>query len=347
MEHIAIDLGGMESQVCIRAADGSILLEQKKPTRGLEGFFKRRPQSRVILETCSEAFRVADQALAHGHEVRVVAATLVRSLGVGQRGIKTDQRDAQVLSEVSCRIDLPTVHIRSERSRTWKSLLGMRQALVESRTQLINSVRGWMRTQLTAIRTGGVVTFPQRVRDKLLDSPDGMPAFVERQLRVIEELNTQLKEADAEIKTLAGVDPVCQRLMTVPGVGPMTSSHFRTVVDDVTRFRSAHDLESYLGLTPGERSSSTRQRRTGITKAGPSQMRRTLSQACWAVWRMRPQDPLVQWGRQLADRRGKQIANIAMCRKLSGIMYALWRDESTYDASKVSRIVAGTWESKA
>jgi transposase len=110
MQHVAIDLGGRESQVCIRNEAGKIVQETKVATRKLAAFFKQQPSSRVVLETCAEAFRVADLALERGHEVRVVPATLVRSLGVGARSTKTDRRDAQVLSEVSCRIDLPSVH---------------------------------------------------------------------------------------------------------------------------------------------------------------------------------------------------------------------------------------------
>ena len=66
-----------------------------------------------MLETCTEAFRIAGRALQQGHDVRVVAATLVRPLGVGQRGLKNDRRDARALSEASCRIELPSVHIPS------------------------------------------------------------------------------------------------------------------------------------------------------------------------------------------------------------------------------------------
>lgn len=117
MQHIAIDLGGTKSQVCIRALDATILGESKVPNHALEGILKRQPASRVVLETCSEAFRVADIALASGHDVRVVPATLVKTLGVGSRGVKTDQRDARILSEVSCRINLPSVHVPAEAAR--------------------------------------------------------------------------------------------------------------------------------------------------------------------------------------------------------------------------------------
>ena len=120
MEHVAIDLGSRESQVCVRNARGEILLERKVPTARLPAYLAKRPRSRVIVETCAEAFFVADAASAAGHEVRVVPASLVRQLGVGERGVKNDQRDARKLSEVSTRIDLPSVHVPSELSRERK-----------------------------------------------------------------------------------------------------------------------------------------------------------------------------------------------------------------------------------
>ena len=99
MEHIAIDLGGRESQICVRRSDGAIVEERRWPTAGLRSYLRRRPASRVIVETCAEGFAIADAARELSHEVRVVPATLVRSLGVGARRVKTDRRDARVLSE--------------------------------------------------------------------------------------------------------------------------------------------------------------------------------------------------------------------------------------------------------
>src|SRR5947208_5347323 len=111
VEHLAIDLGARESQICVRGSDGEIIEEKRWPTTQLAAYLAQRPTSRVIVETCTEAFAVADAARRIGHQVRVVPATLVGTLGVGARRTKTDQRDARTLSEVSCRIDLPSVHI--------------------------------------------------------------------------------------------------------------------------------------------------------------------------------------------------------------------------------------------
>jgi transposase len=327
MEHVAIDLGGRKSQVCVRRADGTIESETKVLTRQLDTFLRARPPSRVVLETCSEAFAVADQALAAGHEIRVVPATLVRSLGVGQRKTKTDIRDARVLSEVSARIDLPSVHVPSHAAREMKSRCTMRDALVAARTQLVNTVRGWMRGQLTEPVSAIPATLPQRVREVFGAL---LPAFVERQVVAIEALTAQVRDANREIAALAKADDRCARLMSVPGVGALTAVRFVATIDRVERFENAHKLQAYLGLTPGEDSSSERQRRTSITKAGATALRHNLGQAAWAARRSAPNDPMIQWAKQVESRRGKLVAITALARKLAGILFALWRDGTFY-----------------
>ena len=126
MEHIAIDLGGKKSQICVRDAQGKIVEELRCETDWLDEYLKTKKPGRVILETCTEAFLVANQAKSAGHEVRVVPGMLVRTLGVGARKTKTDRRDAQALSEVSTRIDLPSVHIPSQRARELRAMCGAR-----------------------------------------------------------------------------------------------------------------------------------------------------------------------------------------------------------------------------
>jgi len=328
MEHVAIDLGGRESQVCVRSDDGTILEERRCATRALGKYLEKRPMSRVIVETCAESFSVADAALGMGHEVRVVAATLVRALGVGARRTKTDQRDARLLSEASCRMDLPSVHVPSHESRQRKAFCGMREVLVTARTKLINNVRGWLRTQACRVRGGASHCFADKVREALGSS---LPTYVERQLRVIDQLSVQIEEADQELAVAAKQDSTCRRLMTVPGVGPVTALRFVAALDCIERFDGAHKVEAYLGLTPGESSSSDRQQRLSITKAGPSAIRWALVQAAWAARRAKGSHPMVAWSFEVEKRRGKRIAIVALARKIAGILYAIWRDGTFYD----------------
>jgi transposase len=339
MQHVAIDLGGRESQLCVRAMDGSIVKEARVSTKSLPKLLETMEHSRVILETSAEAFRIADVALEHGHEVRVVPATLVKQLGVGARGVKTDRRDAQTLSEVSCRIDLPSVHVPSQLSREFKSLCGSREILIKARTMLINNVRGWTRTQLIRIAKGTTPTFQLRLRAYAQANELSLPSHIERQLVMLDALKVQIKEADQQLMKLAGEHPVCRKLMTVPGVGPVTAVRFVAALDQATRFRHAHAVQSYLGLTPGENSSSERNHRTGITKAGSPDVRRTLIQAAWSAFRTAPNEPMVKWATQIAARRGVFIAIVALARKLAGILFAMWRDGTAYRPSQSAEVV--------
>ncbi len=336
MNHVAIDLGSKESQVCIRSQDGSLVLEKKHPTRKLGELMKSWPPSRVVLETSSESFRIADQALAASHEVRVVPATLAKQLGVGDRGVKTDLRDARKLSEVSCRIDLPSVHIPSTAARELRSMLRSREALVTSRTKLVNHVKGWMRTQLWRLRNGAAATLPERLRAHATSVQQEIPIHIEETLVVLEALTLQITAGNRRVKKLASDHAVARLLMSIPGVGPVTALTFIAAVDRHERFTRTHHLQSYLGLTPGESSSSERERRTGITKAGSTSVRRVMVQAAWAAMRTQPKAPMVQWAAQIAERRGKFIAVVALARKIAGIMHALWRDNTTYCTLKAA-----------
>src|SRR6185503_4873988 len=136
MDHLAIDIGGRESQICLRSPNGEIKEEKRVATKDLPTLLGRLPAGRVIFETCAESHWLADRAREAGHEVRVIAATLVKALGVGSRSTKNDKKDARVMSEASCRIDLPSTYVPSLESRERKTMLSMRGALVASRTML-------------------------------------------------------------------------------------------------------------------------------------------------------------------------------------------------------------------
>jgi len=221
------------------------------------------------------------------------------------------------------------VHVPSQPSRERKSLCGMRDALVSSRTQMINTVRGWMRARMIKARTGKAETFCIRV--KQATSTTELPGYVARQLEAIDQMTAHIVEADKELNALADKDPTCPRLMSVPGVGPVTAIRFVAALDEISRFPTVAQVQSYLGLTPGENSSSDRKRRTGITKAGPPALRASLIQAAWAARRARGKHPMLEWVLEVEKRRGKHVAIVALARKLSAILFALWRDGTFYN----------------
>jgi transposase len=340
MEHIGIDLGSKESQICVRSTSGEVLLERRCRTERVGAFLSGRPPGRVIVETCTEAFRVAAAAQRAGHEVSVVAATLVRSLGVGQRGLKNDVRDARVLSEASCRMELPSVHIPTVIAQEVKAICVSREALIKTRTQLIGRVRGYVRARLGRVLRATPESLPKRVRAALLEDPGGLPAHLERVLLALETISTQIAEADTELRDLAEADARMSRLMTVPGVGPVTAARFVAAIDRIERFRDAASVASYLGLVPGEHTTGFRTKRTCLTRAGAPQVRWALGQAVWSLYIRRKTDPMVQWAKRIAERRGAHVAIMALARKLSHVLYAMWKHETTYDPRRAARPVA-------
>jgi transposase len=162
MEDIGIDLGSKASHICVRTADGAVAQETRVPTQELGMWLARRELSQVVLETCNEAFAIADLASEAGHPVRVVPAAVVRQLGVGYRGVKNDVRDARVLSRSSVALgeELPAVHVPSIESRQRQRLLTQRHCLVKTRTQLVNGVKSQLRAELLSVRTGTTSASP-------------------------------------------------------------------------------------------------------------------------------------------------------------------------------------------
>ena len=157
-------------------------------------------------------------------------------------------------------------------------------------------------------------------------------------LELLGPINKQIEALDEELERIVAADEVTRRLTTVPGVGPVTATAFVATVDDVTRFRHAHQVEAYLGLIPCEWSSSETQRRGHITKAGNGRMRWLLVQAAWCILRRRQRPEtaaLRDWADRIAGRRGRAIAAVALARRLAGILFAIWRDGTVYDATKV------------
>jgi transposase len=109
------------------------------------------------------------------------------------------------------------------------------------------------------------------------------------------------------------------------------------IADDITRFATAHEFEAYLGLVPAERSSGEHRRVGHITKAGNGRARALLVEVAWSIMRSRRRetDALRTWATKIALRRGKRIAVVALARRMAGILYAMWRDERTYEPARL------------
>ena len=156
-------------------------------------------------------------------------------------------------------------------------------------------------------------------------------------LVVMEKVNEEIGAADRRLAVRAKEDEVVRRLCTAPAVGAVTGVAFRAALDDARRFRGAHQVESYLGLVPREYSSGEKQNRGRITKSGNARARWLLVEAGWKIWRSKGEETeaLRRWAQRVATRRGKRIAVVALARRLAGILFAIWRDGTSFDPTKI------------
>ena len=202
------------------------------------------------------------------------------------------------------------------------------------RSGLIALIRSLLRQAGYRLPGGSSETVARRLA--ALRLPDGLAATIAPLRRTVAMVTTEIAGMDARLQTQAAADPIVARLQRVPGVGPIVALTFRAFVDDVTRFASAGQVSAAIGLVPREDSSAERRHRGHITKAGPRELRSLLVQAAWACWRSRASASLRAWVERLASRRGKRIAVVALARRLSRILFALWRDQSVFNAATVA-----------
>jgi transposase len=331
MDHIGIDVHKRESQIYILAEGGEII-ERRIRTEGerFAAVLGTRPRARILIEASTDSEWVARCLEALGHEVIVADPNFAPMYATRSRKVKTDRRDARALAEACVLGAYRPAHRLSDAQRHVRGRLGVRDALVRTRTRYISLIRALLRQHGYRVPSGSAEGFIQRVRD--LPLPGRLLSVVAPLLAVMRHLNQQLAYSDVTIEHLAVQDPRVPRLRSVPCVGPVTAAAFLAAIDDVGRFRHAHQLEAYLGLVPREYSSGETQRRGPITKAGHSRTRWLLIQAAVSILRRHPPqaEELRTWARRIVARRGKQVAVVALARRLAGILYALLRDGTVF-----------------
>lgn len=335
MEHIGIDLGASRSAICLVNDTGNVTKEKEVRTAELGKVLAKIPPSRIAIESCAESRAVAKLALDQAHEVRIVPTTFVRSLGIGARRIKTDKRDARNLAIASFRLgdEIPSIHIRSDEGAELQDLVRARTNLVGQRTSSINFVRAQFRKALMGRGPRATSkTFVARTQEVLGEAHQ---LELESHLAVIDTLNEQLDRLEAKMHALAKNHADARRLQQISGVGPIVSLSFLATVDDPSRFDSGAQLSSYLGLSPGEHTTGGRVRRTGIIAAGQKHMRALLVQAAHVMLNARrTREPMAEWAKDLATRRGRKVAVCALARRLAVIMWVMLRDDADYEPAR-------------
>lgn len=332
MDHVGIDVHKRESQICVVTELGEVIeIRIRTDRERFAAVFGSRPRAKILIEAMTESEWVARCLEELGHEVVVADPNFAAMYATRSRRIKTDRRDAATLAD-ACRLGAyRPAHRASDQQRHVRAELAVRDALVRTRVKCVALVGALLRRHGVHLPSGNVDGFIARVERQAM--PEEQRLEIGPLLTLIRTTSAEIAAADQRIATIAASDPVIRRLRTVPGVGPITATAFVATLDTWERFEGPHQVEAYLGLVPSEKSSGERQHRGGISKAGNSRARWLLVEAAWAILRSRRDDtePLRRWAQRVALRRGMKVGIVALARKLAGILFAMWRDGSTYE----------------
>jgi transposase len=338
VDHIGIDLHKRESQICMERADGELIERTIQTTRDrFAAVLGGRERARILVEASTESEWVAQCLEALGHEVIVGDPNYAPMYPERRRRVKTNRRDARTLA-TACRLGAyRPAHRVSAEQRQIRQQLTVRDVLVRSRTRAIAMTGALVRGEGLRVRSGAPEQFLTRL--DALTLPPALHATLTSTRALLMTLDAEIRQADDAVRQIAVHDPVVARLTSAPGIGPVTAAAFVATLDRADRFAGAHQVESYLGLVPSEDSSADYRRRGHITKAGNPRMRWLLVQAAWAVWHSKQShaQPLRTWAQRIAHRRGQSVAVVALARRLAGILFAMWRDETPFEAARLGR----------
>lgn len=336
MDIIGIDLHKRESQLCILHSDGTVT--ERRIVTSRERFtavLGDVAPGRVLLDASTESDWVARCLELLDHEAIIADPNYAPMYATRSRRVKTDKRDARTLAEALKLGAYRPAHRVSDARRHVRAELAVREALVRTRTRYVALAKAFVPRD--GLRVASSESHLVAKRIGTLELSPMLAAELNPLFAVMVPLNEQIVAADRRIAALEQTDPVMALLATAPSIGPVTASAIVATVDDITRFRSAHQFEAFLGLVPGEKSSGEKRRIGRITKAGNSRVRYLLVEAAWRILRGKSSDTaaLRAWALTIATRRGKRIAVVALARRLAGVVYAMWRDGVAYDATKL------------
>jgi transposase len=295
--------------------------------------------ARVGFEACREGWHVHDTLEQWGHQPLMLDTTRIKQIGVGLHDRKNDAIDAE---QIAMAVDVgrvPLAHVLSPARRELRALLSVRSELVDTRARQVTTIRGLARASGLSLPTCATTNFLKHLEGaELATATERLVAPLAATLRTTEE---QLASVDAAVTAMAATDPIIKLLASAPGVGVIVAATYVSVIDEAKRFRNARSVASYLGLVPSERTTGGNRRLGSITKRGNSYARKMLVQSAWQILRAaHVDDPLRRWGEQIATKRGRKVAAVALARRLAGVLWAMWRDSTVYDPVFAARVTA-------
>lgn len=335
---VGIDIGKNSFHVVGLDERGAIVLRQKWSRGQIEARFANMPPCLIGMEACVGAHHLSRKLSALGHDARLMPAKYVRPYSKGQ---KNDFRDAEAIAEAVQRPTMKFVATKTADQLDLQALHRVRERLVSQRTGIINQIRAFLLERGIAVRQGQRFLRAQ-LPSILATPPDTLSP---RMIRAIEDLaadwrclDERIEGLSNEITMLAKQDGGCERLMSVPGIGPIISSAMVAAVGSGDGFSKGRDFAAWLGLVPKQISTGDRTILGKISKRGNRYLRVLFVQAAWVVL-IKPKSwerhGLRPWIEAAKKRLHHNVLAIALANKLARIAWSVLARGRAFEASKL------------
>jgi transposase len=328
-----LDVSLEETAVCVVDEAGRIVREARLASEPevLVAFLRSfgMIMERVGLEACSLTAWLQQGLSAEGIPAICIEARQAKAAMSGMPN-KTDRNDARGIAQIMRTGWYRAVHVKNSLCRSWRALLTARRALLNKRRDVENSIRALLREVGLKVGTPSRKNFAARVHELVAGDPV-LAALAESLLSVIEAMTREVERLTKRVLDEVRMEPTCRRLMTVPGVGPLTALTFRATIDRPDRFRRSRDVGAHLGLTPRRYQSGETDVQGRISRCGDELARTSLYEAAHSLLiRSTKRSALWAWGMNVAKRRGMARARVAVARKLAVILHRMWVDGSVF-----------------
>jgi transposase len=336
---IGIDIGKNAFHVVGLDGRGAIVLRQKWSRGQVEVRLANMPPCLIGMEACVGAHHLSRQLRVLGHDARLMPAKYVRPYSKGQ---KNDFRDAEAIAEAVQRPTMKFVATKSAEQLDLQALHRVRARLVRQRTGISNQIRAFLLERGIAVRQG--LRFLRAELPAIL--AQRCEALSPRMVRLIEDLAGDWRRLDERIESLSGEidalarqDAGCERLMSVPGIGPIISSAMVAAIGTGDAFEKGRDFAAWLGLVPKQMSTGDRTILGKISKCGNRYLRALFVQAAWVVL-IKPKSweryGLKTWIEAAKRRLHHNVLAIALANKLARIAWSVLARGRGFEARSIA-----------
>lgn len=325
---IGVDLGKTVFHLVGLNRLGEIVVRKKLSRPQLLRFTANLHVQLIGMEACGGAHFLGRALREQGHEVRLIPAQYVKPY---VKTNKSDYIDAEAVGRPTMRF----VPIKTDHQLDLQSLHRVRERWVMRRTAVINQTRSLLLERGITLRRGRChleTALPEIIEDATAKLSGALRILLTQMKLELDQLVTRIEEADAGIKQVAQENEACQRLITIPGVGPVTATALIAAIGNGAAFRKGREFAAWIGVVPREYSTGGKQKLLGISKRGNPYLRRLFVQGARSVMmhRTKQSSGLSQWLEKLSLHKHHNIALIALANKLARMAWAVLTTGQVY-----------------